>query len=174
MSGITIRDKLFKSLPLLRIRAFPNGTSKSSGTTQAASNELYRALGSRNRKTFRSHAGTEQSGGIIGKRRIYDTGTGQSRQGSFQFCDGRYHLRYILPKPDVKLHSEQTVRYSASSRTFYILFNCRPEIISKFGSFNHNTYFGIEAAVPLAVPTIKSSAIGALKTREIPNSCCIP
>ncbi len=39
------------SLPGLRIRALPNGTSKSSGTGVAALGELYNALGSRNNVT---------------------------------------------------------------------------------------------------------------------------
>ena len=40
---------MLKSDPSRRIRAFPKGTSKSSGTTAAASTELYNAFGSRNK-----------------------------------------------------------------------------------------------------------------------------
>ena len=40
---------ILRSVPSRRIRAFPKGTSKSSGTIAAASTELYNAFGSRNK-----------------------------------------------------------------------------------------------------------------------------
>ena len=70
---------------------------------------------------------------------------------------------------------ELAVRAPVLVRHLDHLLGRRPEVVGELGAFDHDAdVVGRAGEKPSAVPMMWSSAIGALKTRAAPNSCCMP